>query len=87
MTGTWLRAGSWLQCGAEDDCRIEAGEPYLLITGENWTKARCQKHAGRPVPPDWDKDRQPVKPSGFVGLKTLVTRFDPKRAAAGRDDD
>ena len=52
---TWKRASDRKACGAEWDCWIVSGAPYLELEGagtegKTWKKARCAKHAGEPVP-------------------------------------
>ena len=90
-SSTWLRAGSWLPCGALEDCRIEAGEPYLLLTIESSVKLRCRQHAGRPVPEDLDEQLAarvtPFVRPAFSSTKNLAARFDVRAAQAGKESE
>ena len=95
---TWKRATDRKQCGAQWDCWIVSGAPYLeLAGGAGWKKYRCAKHAGGPAP-DVIEEAVPQMPTRkplpeFSSLAGLAKRvgpkvltFDPKMAQAGDND-
>jgi hypothetical protein len=80
----WRRASTSLTCGAEIGCRIREHEAYLELAGHGWTKARCQKHAGEPVPDRIDEDVLPSAKAAlpFTSTQVLAGRCDFKKAQA-----
>ncbi len=90
---TWKRAGVRQPCGAQPNCAIAVGDPYLYIEGRDgaWRKYRCAKHAGEPAPETIDESPQflpkVAKPEpAFSSLKGLVSKFDHKAKQAGEKE-
>lgn len=92
----WRRAVNQMLCGADEGCVIKAHDLYLELSGENWRKVRCPKHAGESVPAVIAEDQQPRPrtPLSFSSTRELAAtatigpkllKFDHKAAQAGRD--
>lgn len=92
----WRRALRELHCGGASQCEIAIGAPYLELNGVGWTKVRCAKHAGQPVPEKIEEDLMPrphvPKPVDMVSTRTLakvaqmgpkLLKFDHKLAQSG----
>lgn len=83
MAKIWQHAKDRVSCGYDRACWIAKGEPYLLMTGPGWQKARCAQHAGQPVP-DVIDEPMPLSfktPSSFTPARELakVLPMGPKR--------
>lgn len=88
----WKRADRLLLCGAEADCRIRSGDPYLELSGSGWTKLRCARHASEPVPAVIEEPVfiAPKPVEGFASTAALAKTIpwkprglDPKQRASG----
>lgn len=97
MARAWHRAKDSLKCGSVNDCIVQTGEPYLLLSGPGWQKVRCARHAGRDVPDVIDEPRPLTfnTPPSFVPARELakvlpmgpkLIRRDSKLAQTGESE-
>lgn len=91
---SWTRSEFQTFCGGPCGRTVKAGEPVQVIELAMVKRrlVRCEQCADGPV--DWEqvhnkqqlREQIAAKVASFTSVRQVAEEFDPKMAAAGRDD-